>query len=125
LLEWIEASSQRGLKGKKGNAKKLDKTNKLMNIIDLLIQLISGAAGGNLVGALFKNMSLGPVGNSLAGIVGGGLGGQILQSLMGSGAAGGGLDLQGVIGSIAGGGIGGGVIMAIIGFIKSMMAKSP
>jgi len=95
-----------------------------MNIIALIIQLICGALGGNLTGKLFKNIDLGTLGNSIAGIVGGGVGGQILSALgMFGGAAGGGLDLAGIIGSIASGGVGGGVLMAIIGLIKSMMAK--
>ena len=47
-----------------------------MDIVTLLVQLISGALGGNVAGSLLKNLSLGTVGNSLAGIVGGGLGGQ-------------------------------------------------
>jgi uncharacterized membrane protein YeaQ/YmgE (transglycosylase-associated protein family) len=91
-----------------------------MNIIALIIQLVCGAAGGNLAGALFKNLNLGPVGNSLAGIVGGGLGGQILQHLT-SAAGGSALDLQGIVTSILGGGIGGTIVMAIVGWIKSML----
>jgi uncharacterized membrane protein YeaQ/YmgE (transglycosylase-associated protein family) len=90
-----------------------------MNIIALIIQLVCGAAGGNLAGALFKKLDLGPVGNSLAGILGGGLGGQILQHLTGAGSNA--LDLQGIISSIAGGGIGGTILMAIVGLIKSML----
>lgn len=43
--------------------------------MDLIIQLVLGAIGGNLGGALLKNLSLGTIGNSIAGIVGGGLGG--------------------------------------------------
>ena len=61
-----------------------------MNIISLIIQAISGAVGGNVAGAAMKENSLGTVGNSIAGIVGGGLGGTILQSIMGSAATGGG-----------------------------------
>ena len=53
-----------------------------MDIVSLLIQLVSGALGGNVAGALLKNLSLGTVGNSLAGIVGGGLGGTILSSML-------------------------------------------
>ena len=57
------------------------------NLATLLIQLISGAAGGNLGGALFKTLNLGTLGNSLAGLVGGGVGSQILNSLIGPGAS--------------------------------------
>ena len=42
-------------------------------MIPLIIQLISGAVGGNLAGAILKNLNLGSIGNSIAGIVGGGL----------------------------------------------------
>jgi len=95
-----------------------------MNIVSLLIELISGAVGGNIAGAAMKDKSLGTLGNSIAGIVGGGLGGTILQAILGSAAAGGGgLDLQSILGNIAGGGVGGAILMAVIGIIKDMMAK--
>ena len=48
------------------------------NLLPIIIQLISGAVGGNVAGALMKNLSLGTLGNSIAGILGGGLGGQML-----------------------------------------------
>lgn len=54
-----------------------------MNIISLIIEAISGAIGGNVAGAAMKENSLGTVENSIAGIVGGGLGGVILQTIMG------------------------------------------
>ena len=57
--------------------------------MDILIQLVLGAIGGNIGGALFKNLSLGTVGNSIAGIVGGGIGGQILTAVLGGAASGG------------------------------------
>ena len=95
-----------------------------MNIISLIIQAISGAVGGNVAGAAMKENSLGTLGNSIAGIVGGGLGGTILQMVMGTAAAGGGLDLQSILVNVAGGGVGGAILMAIIGIIKNKMAKS-
>ena len=94
-----------------------------MNIVALIIQLICGALGGNAVGKLIKNIDLGTLGNSIAGIVGGGLGGQVLNQLGMFGGANGSLDLSSIIGNIASGGVGGGVLMAIIGFVKSLMAK--
>ena len=94
-----------------------------MNIISLIIEAISGAVGGNVAGAAMKENSLGPVGNSIAGIVGGGLGGTILQMVMGTGAAGGGgLDLQSILANVGGGGVGGAILMAIVGIIKNKMA---
>jgi uncharacterized membrane protein YeaQ/YmgE (transglycosylase-associated protein family) len=93
-----------------------------MNIVSLIIQLISGAVGGNVAGAAMKESSLGTLGNSIAGIVGGGLGGTILQMVMGTAAAGGGLDLQSILTNVAGGGVGGAILMAIVGIIKNKMA---
>ena len=93
-----------------------------MNIISLIIQAISGAVGGNVAGAAMKENSLGTLGNSIAGIVGGGLGGTILQMVMGTAAAGGGLDLQSILANVAGGGVGGAILMAIVGIIKNKMA---
>ena len=93
----------------------------------LLIQLVSGAVGGNVAGAVLKKFSLGTVGNSIVGIIGGGLGGQILGMLgmsgAGAAAAGGGMDMGSIVSSVAGGGVGGAVLMAIIGVIRQAMNK--
>jgi uncharacterized membrane protein YeaQ/YmgE (transglycosylase-associated protein family) len=95
-----------------------------MNIVSLLIELVSGAVGGNIAGAAMKESSLGTLGNSIAGIVGGGLGGMLLQSVMGTAAAGGGpLDVTTMLSNIAGGGVGGAIVMAVVGLIKNAMAK--
>ena len=51
--------------------------------MELIIQLIAGAVGGNVAGGLLKNLNQGTLINSIAGIVGGGLGGQILGALTG------------------------------------------
>jgi hypothetical protein len=92
------------------------------SLLPLIIQLISGAAGGNVAGSIMKNLSLGTVGNSLAGILGGGIGGQLL-GVLGMATGAGEMDIGGIIGSIASGGVGGGALMAIIGIIKKAMAK--
>ena len=89
--------------------------------LPLIIQLVSGAVGGNIAGSLLKSSSLGTLWNSVAGILGGGLGGSIL-SMIGLGTDGG-MDLSGILGSVAGGGVGGGVVMAVIGLIKKAMNK--
>ncbi len=95
-----------------------------MDIVPLLIQLVSGAVGGNAAGATTKKFDLGILGNSLAGILGGGIGGTLLQSLLGASASpDGSMDIGSILSSIAGGGVGGGVIMVIIGAIKNMLAK--
>ena len=92
---------------------------------DLIIQLLSGAVGGNLVGAIAKNLNLGWLWNSVAGIAGGGLGGQILGSVLGAGmgAAKSGLDPMAILQSVISGGAGGGVLMALTALVKQMVAN--
>jgi len=95
-----------------------------MDVMSVLISLVSGAVGGNVAGAAMKDKRLGTAGNSIAGILGGGIGGAILQMLgvLKSGA-GGGLDLTAILSNIATGGVGGGVLLAVISLIKNAMAK--
>jgi uncharacterized membrane protein YeaQ/YmgE (transglycosylase-associated protein family) len=81
----------------------------------LIASLLTGAVGGNIAGALMKEKSLGVLGNSIAGIVGGGLGGQLLSMI--------GLGGDGLLGSIAGGGVGGALVMVIVSFISQAMKK--
>ena len=95
-----------------------------MDIASLAIQLVSGAVGGNAAGAALKKLSLGTVGNSIVGILGGGLGGQLLGMLgMGGTEAAGSMDMSSILSSVAGGGVGGAVLMALVGFIKQAMGK--
>ena len=94
----------------------------MSNVVALIIQLISGAAGGNIAGSVLKQYDLGTLGNSIAGIIGGGIGGQVLSMVLGGGAAAGGnLDIGSIIAQIAGGGVGGGILMIIIGIIRQAM----
>jgi uncharacterized membrane protein YeaQ/YmgE (transglycosylase-associated protein family) len=51
-------------------------------LINLIIQIVAGALGGNAAGAVSKDMSLGTAGNTIAGAIGGGVGGQILTALL-------------------------------------------
>src|SRR6266576_1727433 len=51
-------------------------------IINLIIQIIAGAVGGNAAGAASKDISLGTLGNTIAGAVGGVGGGQLLSALV-------------------------------------------
>jgi hypothetical protein len=100
-----------------------------MDIATLLIQLLSGAAGGNLAGKMLGNLSLGGLGNSLAGLIGGGLGSLVLNSMLGAGAtaattaAAPDLDIAGIIQQILGGGAGGGVMMMLVGLLKQMFQR--
>ena len=87
-------------------------------LLPLIIQLVSGAVGGNVAGSLMKKLSLGTLLNSVAGIVGGGLGGQLL-AMLGMQTTTGGMNAQSVVGSIAGGGVGGAVLRAGAVWAKS------
>src|SRR5262249_61172896 len=97
-------------------------------IINLIIQLIAGVAGGNAAGAALKDYNLGSLGNTVAGAIGGVGGGQILQALIPaieSAAAGGNLDLGAIVGQIVGGGAGGPVrhLLARVG--KGRVGRGP
>lgn len=93
-------------------------------IVGIIIQLIAGAAGGNIVGSLAKQLDMGPIWNSVAGIVGGGIGGQILGAVLGGDAtASGGVDIGSIIQQVLAGGVGGGVLMAIVGAVKQAMGS--
>jgi hypothetical protein len=95
-------------------------------IVGLIIQLIAGGVGGNVAGAALKQYDLGTVGNTIAGVIGGGVGAQIIGALLGGGAGAaavgtGDLDIGSIISQIASGGIGGGILMVVVGLIKQAM----
>lgn len=96
-------------------------------LLPLIIQLVSGALGGNVAGSLLKNISLGTLGNSIAGAVGGGLGGTLHGPLLTGGApligAEGGLDVMALVSQLVSGGAGGGLATVVVGLIRSMLAK--
>ena len=93
-------------------------------IVGLIIQLISGAAGGNVVGLALKQYDLGTVGNSIAGVIGGGVGAQIIGVLLDGGVEAGavvgpgGYDIGTLIAQIASGGVGGGALLLLVGLLK-------
>ena len=96
------------------------------SILNLVISLISGAVGGNVAGAAMKEKSLGTAGNSIAGILGGGIGGAILQLLgIGGGeAAGSALDLTQILSNVASGGVGGAVLLVIVSLLRGAAKKT-
>ncbi len=94
-------------------------------LINLLIQLVAGAVGGNAAGGLLKNISLGGVGNTIAGAAGGAAGGSLLSSLIPMLQVGaGGLDLGALAGQLVGGGASGAIVTAIDGAIINNMKKA-
>ncbi len=93
-------------------------------LLPLIIQAISGAAGGGIVGNLIKQAGMTLLPKLIAGAVGG-IGGNaaiggLLASALGSA---GGLDLMGIISQVISGGLGGGVLTALAGVVMGAMKK--
>ncbi|MFM7244439.1 MAG: hypothetical protein ACKO40_09755 [Planctomycetaceae bacterium] len=83
-------------------------------IINLLVSLIAGGAGGNIVTALLKNKTLTPVLTTVLGSVGGIVGGNVLPKLIP------------VIGTLVGGDanhVGTGVLSAIVGALLPLIVS--
>jgi uncharacterized membrane protein YeaQ/YmgE (transglycosylase-associated protein family) len=105
-----------------------------MTLTAIILQLISGGVGGNVAGAVLSKLNLGPVANSILGIIGGLITGQVVNS-MGSGgvsaaaaaataAANSGFDMSSILANVGGAGIGGAVLTAVVGLIKSKISKT-
>ena len=93
-------------------------------IINLIIQLIAGAVGGNAAGAASKDISLGTLGNTVAGAVGGVGGGQLLSALIPMMAgAGNNVDIGALASQAVGGGVAGAIVAGVVGLIKNKMAS--
>jgi hypothetical protein len=81
-----------------------------MDIVNLMIQLVAGLAGGNAAGKALPNFDLGTLGNTIAGAIGGVGGGQLRQvSIPALAGSAGGLDVGALLGQVGGGGAGGAV----------------
>ena len=91
-------------------------------LIPVIIQLVSGAAGGNALGAAVKSLSLGKLGDTIIGLIGG-VGGAQLLAILGILTGSGGMDATAVAGDVVGGGAGGAALLAIVGAIKNAMSK--
>ena len=88
-------------------------------LINLLVQIFSGAVGGNLAGSI-RQIDLGTTGNVLSGAVGGAVGGQlgtVLLPMLANATT----DVGAMVGQLAVGGIGGAVLTAIVGFVVNFM----
>ena len=96
-----------------------------INMEQALINLIAGALGGVGVGKASPNFDLGTIGNIIAGLVGGGVLGQIVTLLMPSVVAAvqsGNLSVGGIVSHAIAGGAGGAILTALIGAIKNKAA---
>jgi hypothetical protein len=91
-----------------------------MDLTGLAMQFASGAVGGNLTGQLFPALNLGWRGNALAGVIGGGIGSQLVNAGLGRAAtslAGGGYDPGTLIAQLSGGVTGGIAMALLVGFL--------
>ncbi|OAI22919.1 hypothetical protein A1351_20335 [Methylosinus sp. R-45379] len=94
-------------------------------LINLIIQLFAGAAGGSGVAKANKSFDLGPIANAIIGALGGAGGGSILTSLIPAlaGAAGNGFDIAVFAGQLVGGGVSGAIVTAIVGLIRNALVQ--
>jgi len=95
-----------------------------MDVLNLLIALMSGAAASHMAASASSKFSLGVIGCSLTGTVGGGLAVEVLNSALGTNRliASLGLDVGTILSEIAAGGLGG---LAMTWFIALIRAALP
>lgn len=92
------------------------------DIVTLIIWLIPGVAGGNAAGELLKgNYDLGPIGNTVAGAIGGVVSALVLQTLI---PALRGLDVGTFVGQVIGAAAGGAILTVIAGAVMTRRRQS-
>jgi uncharacterized membrane protein YeaQ/YmgE (transglycosylase-associated protein family) len=91
-----------------------------MDIFSISIQIISGAVGGNLMVGGWKDLSNGVAGNTILGILGGLLGGQLFNQL---GVGNGPPDALTLVTNGTIGGIGGAVVTFLISAVRTLLTK--
>jgi uncharacterized membrane protein YeaQ/YmgE (transglycosylase-associated protein family) len=97
-----------------------------MEIINLIISLVSGAVGGNVAGYGITEKNMGPIANSIIGLIGGGAGDFILRVLgvlASTGTAEPNLDLSTILANIGVSGVSGAALTAIVSLIKDAIQK--
>ncbi|KQN70173.1 hypothetical protein [Devosia sp. Leaf64] len=98
-------------------------------LVPIVVQLIAGGAGGSVLGQLARSLSLGPVGDSIVGAIGGVLGTFLtgllpnFDTLLGASSATSAMDLGALAGQGAVALIIGGALTAMVGTVKSFMVK--
>ena len=107
-----------------------------MDILSLIISLISGAIGGNAAGSAFKQNNLGPLVNTISGLIGG-VGGEYLLKAYGilssvaTETAGNAdiaqavsnFDFTQIIATIGTSGVSGAALLAVVTLIKNALSK--
>jgi uncharacterized membrane protein YeaQ/YmgE (transglycosylase-associated protein family) len=89
-------------------------------VVDLIILLIAGVIGGNMVGKSLSDYDLGGVGNTIAGGIGGVVGGQILQAVILILVGG---DVGSIVAPLVGGVASGAILTAVVAVLKRRMAS--
>ena len=77
-----------------------------------LTQLAAGAISASIVALILNKLSIGPVGNILAGMTGGGIAGKLFAMIGGAGIA-------GLVTDVVSGAVGGGALMVIVGLLRN------
>ena len=91
----------------------------------LLINLVTGAIGGNAAGKASSSFDLGTLGNTIAGLVGGGALGQLVTLLLPAitaAAQSGNFSIGSIVSQAIAGGAGGAILTALVGLIKNKTA---
>lgn len=101
-----------------------------MDIVNFVVSLASGAVGGNAGGAALSEKNLGPVVNTILGLIGGGGADFIMKALgflhtagASTGTAATGFDLTALLMTIGAGAVGGGALTVIVTLIKDFFHK--
>ena len=90
--------------------------------MDLFIQIIAGVIGGHAAGAVIKDCTVGAIGNTIVGAIGGVIGSLLLQAAVPALAGSpGSVDIGALVGQVIGGGVGGFLLTVIAGGLKWML----
>jgi hypothetical protein len=95
-----------------------------MNISCLLLQIVTGIAAGNVLASGMKHFHLGVVVSSIAGGLGGGIGGQIFLRLTGVESNFHSSDAQIFLVSVFGAASGGVLVIFIAAFVKRLFSRT-
>jgi len=92
----------------------------MVSLISFLLSLLAGAGGGHIAGNIIKKYDLGRTGNIVAGLVGGAIGGPLVNMIMTNPET-----MIGVLSNIVGSGFSGVIVMLVVGLIKKNIGAQP